>query len=104
MRVRMKTLYAGPAGVIHPGKECDISADAGQALISGGYADAVGMPEKVPGYEAAEIPAYERAVVTKRKPGRPPKLAVIQATRQVKAEREHANKAGRPRMNKEAEK
>ena len=73
MRVRMKTLYAGPAGVIHQGKEGDIPEAEAQALIAGGYADAVGMPEKVPAYEAAEIPAYDRAVVVKRKPGRPPK-------------------------------
>ncbi len=73
MRVRMKTLYAGPAGVIHQGKEGDIPEAEAQALIAGGYADAVGMPEKVPVYEAAEIPAYDRAVVVKRKPGRPPK-------------------------------
>ena len=73
MRVQMKTLYAGPSGVIHQGKEGDIPEAEAQALIAGGYADAVGMPEKVPVYEAAEIPVYDRAVVVKRKPGRPPK-------------------------------
>lgn len=73
MRVRMSTLYAGPSGIIHQGKEGDIPEAEAQALIAGGYAEAVGMPEKAPAYEAAEIPAYERAVVTKRKPGRPPK-------------------------------
>jgi len=73
MRVRMKTLYAGPSGVIHQGREGDIPEAEAQALIAGGYADAVGMPEKVPAYEAAEIPDYDRAVVVTRKPGRPPK-------------------------------
>ena len=39
MRVRLKTLMAGPEGVFHPGSVIDIDPDEAGALISSGYAE-----------------------------------------------------------------
>lgn len=37
----MKTLGAGPEGVLLPGEEYDVSDSAGEALVQGGYAEVV---------------------------------------------------------------
>ena len=58
MRVRLKTLYAGPSGVTHPGQIVDLPAAEAVALLNGGYADAVDAPP----IETAVPPEYERAV------------------------------------------
>ena len=47
MKVRMKTLAAGPRGVYLAGSVVDVPEDEGEALCSGGYAEAV---------EAAQTP------------------------------------------------
>ena len=38
MKVMMKTLCAGPDGIVEPGAVVDVSQDQAQALIAGGYA------------------------------------------------------------------
>ena len=43
MKVRYKTLSAGPGGVIRVGEVRDVDDAIGKALISGGYAEAVGV-------------------------------------------------------------
>jgi hypothetical protein len=41
MKVRLKTIYAGPGGTALPGQEIDISADEARALIPR-YAELIG--------------------------------------------------------------
>lgn len=41
MKIRMKTLSAGPAGVRHPGKTYDLAEDQARDLIAGNYATAI---------------------------------------------------------------
>lgn len=43
MKVRYKTLAAGPGGVIRPGDEAEVTEQLGKQLVSGGYADAIGV-------------------------------------------------------------
>ena len=43
MRVRYKTLAAGPCGVFRIGDEAEVTEQLGAALVSGGYADAIGV-------------------------------------------------------------
>lgn len=42
MRVRMKTLAAGPGGIVRPGTEIDLPAPEAEALVASGQAEAVG--------------------------------------------------------------
>jgi hypothetical protein len=41
MRIRMRTMLAGPAGVLHVGQVADLEPATAKALIAGGYAEAV---------------------------------------------------------------
>jgi len=43
MKVRYKTLAAGPGGVYRPGDEAEVTEQLGKQLVSGGYADAIGV-------------------------------------------------------------
>lgn len=61
MKIRMKTLAAGPAGVYRPGQEVDLPADEARALIEGGYAEAVGKVR-----ETAAVEPPEEAVMPKK--------------------------------------
>jgi len=46
MKVKIKTLLAGPGGIIQPGQIADVDPEQAVALIAGGFAVAVeGMPE-----------------------------------------------------------
>jgi len=67
MRVRMRTLSAGPRGVRRPGEEHEVSEEEGRALVKGHYADEVRKPPKpeqaVAGpAETAVAPPAEKAV------------------------------------------
>jgi len=44
--IKMKTLYAGPDGVISPGVICDFGKEKNAALVSGGFAEYVKYVEK----------------------------------------------------------
>lgn len=44
MEIRMKTLMAGPAVVRQPGETCVVTAEEGEMLVSGGYAEMLGKP------------------------------------------------------------
>lgn len=50
MEVIMKTLSAGPDGVVSPGEKVTVSKEQGDALVSGGFGQyetaAVKIPEK----------------------------------------------------------
>lgn len=41
MKVRMRTLLAGPAVTLHPGQVADLDTATAKALIEGGYAESV---------------------------------------------------------------
>jgi hypothetical protein len=57
MRVRLKTLMAGPQGVFQPGSVIDLRADEAEALVSAGYAEPL---ERLP--ETAAFEPGNRAV------------------------------------------
>lgn len=65
MRIRMKTMGAGPAGIWRPGEVLDLEAVTAEALVAGGYADAIDPPvASAPADEVEEstnVPEAERA-------------------------------------------
>jgi hypothetical protein len=61
MKVKMRTLAAGPDGLYQPGQEIDLPAKQARALIEGGYAEAV---EQIREVAAVEPP--EKAVTPKK--------------------------------------
>jgi hypothetical protein len=77
MKVRYKTLAAGPGGVIRPGDEAEVTEQLGKQLVSGGYAEAIGVkaiasvavqevkelfkPEKAEQIKAETKPAAKRS-------------------------------------------
>ena len=67
MRIKLRTLLAGPDGVVKRGEIIDVSADVAEALIAGRYAWPV---DKAPVIETAAIEPEESAM---RKRGRPRK-------------------------------
>lgn len=60
MKVKMKSIKAGPSGNAMPGETIDISAEEAKALTDGGFADEV--------VETASIAPPEKAVLPKAKP------------------------------------
>jgi hypothetical protein len=74
MKIKMRTLLAGPFGNANPGDVIDLPDANGAALVAGGYADAV--------VEAVNVSApapVERAVVA------PAETAVASAQRRKRA-------------------
>jgi hypothetical protein len=67
MRVRLKTVMAGPDGVFHAGSVIDPPADVAEALIAAGYAERLErQPETAaiePGTRAVKPAARPRKVV-----------------------------------------
>lgn len=45
MRVRMKTLGAGPLGVWRPGEIIEVEPATGEQLVAGNYAERIDAPE-----------------------------------------------------------
>jgi hypothetical protein len=67
MKIRLKTLMAGPEGVFPPGSVIEVSPEESKALISGGYAEAVPRPatqpkDEPPPVETAAVQPGSRAV------------------------------------------
>ena len=60
MKIRLKTLVAGPEGVSLPGSLIEHSPEEARTLIAGGYAEAVPRPAA---QEKDEPPAVETAAV-----------------------------------------
>jgi hypothetical protein len=58
MKIRLKTLMAGPDGVATPGSVIEASDDEARMLIDGGFAEAV---QRVAGSAHAETSAVETA-------------------------------------------
>ena len=67
MRVKMRTLYCGPDGIVQPGGEANLPTDEARALLERGYADPVARAERV---ETAEASQPEQAAVRTGKRGR----------------------------------
>jgi hypothetical protein len=57
MKVRMKTLMAGPEGTFAAGQVADLPEAQAQALIEGGYAVAVEAPAQADQAAPVEAPA-----------------------------------------------
>jgi len=51
MRVRLKTLMAGPQGVFQPGSVIDLDIDEAEALVSAGYAEPLERPIETAAFE-----------------------------------------------------
>jgi hypothetical protein len=70
MKIRMKTLEAGPGGVFQVGSVRDMDEKAAKARVDGGYAEYVSAPvrEEAQAPEAAVIAPPERAVMPKPRP------------------------------------
>lgn len=71
MRVKLRTLMAGPAGVFQPGQVLTVSTETGQALIAGGYAEPVAEAAR-PAAETAELPQGETAAPRAPRPPKTP--------------------------------
>ena len=54
MKIKMKTLYAGPAGVMEAGKTYLVNPDVGLALVQSKFAEEISSPLSV---EAEAVPA-----------------------------------------------
>jgi len=69
MKVRYKTLAAGPGGVIRPGDEAEVTEQLGKQLVSGGYADAIGVKAvaSVAVQEVKEMLVKPKAKTTRKK-------------------------------------
>ena len=55
MKIKMKTMMAGPKGTFGPGSIIDVSEEEGANLVAGGYAEAVPDSPK-PAPEVEEKP------------------------------------------------
>ena len=71
MRVRFKTISAGPRGAIFPGDLLDVSESEAKTLVDGGYAEYVEPPKSEPEPKKLED-ATEEVRATPRKPRRRP--------------------------------
>ena len=68
IKVRMKTIYAGPEGTCQPGKEIDLDKEEAQSLVKGGYAEYATKEKPVaretavvePPENTAEIPSSRK--------------------------------------------
>lgn len=56
MKVRFKTISAGPNGAIYPGDVVEVSESEAKLLINGGYAVAVEEQKKMDTAEAMTMP------------------------------------------------
>lgn len=60
MKVKFKTLSAGPSGVIRPGDTVEVSDSEAKLLIDGGYAESA-EPKKDPAPEAKPEPSKKKS-------------------------------------------
>jgi len=66
LRIRLRTLLAGPQGIIAPGSEVDWPDAEARELIRAGYAEAVGLPESIPPLLETATAEPPEAAVTRR--------------------------------------
>lgn len=68
MKVKIKTIMAGPGGNYLPGDEADLPDEVAHSLISGGFAESMEEPaEKEPGPVKQEEPDSAPEVVPSKK-------------------------------------
>lgn len=73
MRLRMKTIYAGPAGNYQPGELAEFGTKEGKALVEGGFAEEIGRAERrSPTRETATPPAPQTATPLTPQTATPP--------------------------------
>lgn len=70
MKVRMKTLSAGPSGVRTPGQVVDVDSAGARALVAGGYAEYVELQHEAEPVETATVSPPEQAVRVRPKKAR----------------------------------
>ncbi len=51
MKVKLKTLMAGPEGVFQPGSVIDLAMDEADSLVAAGYAELVDRPVETAAFE-----------------------------------------------------
>lgn len=66
MKIRMKTLMAGPTVVRHPGEVCVVAPDEAEMLVAAGYAEVV-EPDEIRAEEPAKESETDKTI---RKSGR----------------------------------
>lgn len=57
MEIRMKTLMVGPSVARYPGETCVVSAEEGQMLVKGGYAEAIQALQAQPSLDPEPLPS-----------------------------------------------
>ena len=62
MKIRLKTLMAGPEGVFPPGSVIEVSLEESRSLIAGGFGEPVEAPTVAPAAETASLDPGHRAV------------------------------------------
>jgi hypothetical protein len=62
MKIRRKTLMAGPEGVFPPGAVIDAGFEEAEALVAGGFAERVDPPTQPAPVETAAIEPGSRAM------------------------------------------
>lgn len=72
MKIRMKSIYAGPRGSFSPGQVADLDQASAYALIEGGFAEQIDEPATVEeatatGRETATAPAQRKKPAARRK-------------------------------------
>lgn len=60
MKIRMKTLAAGPIGVFHPGKVYTVADAVGEPFVSGDYAVRLDVPTKAKAAPVEDAPKPSR--------------------------------------------
>lgn len=66
MKIRYKTISAGPQGIFHVGDEATVPDDVGSRLVAGGFADPIGV-KSVAAVSVNEV----KAIVVKPKTIKP---------------------------------
>jgi hypothetical protein len=54
MKIRLNSIYGGPAGVIQPGQEVDMPDEAAAPLVEGGYAVDLTPADEAPAKKSAK--------------------------------------------------
>ena len=60
MKIKMRTILAGPMGNMQPGQVVDVPDDTARTLIDGGFAEAVDVPSPV---ETEHVPSENHTVI-----------------------------------------
>lgn len=71
MEIRMKSIMVGPSVSRQPGETCVVTAEEGQMLIKGGYAEDIGKPPEAKTNESdPDEPAAPEETIGRKKGGK----------------------------------